>query len=198
MITENKDLMTQARENLKGNWGLPIGVSLVCAIIVGGFGLIVPPFGSLAVLLVAGPLYLGLYDFYLAFSRGHNVRFSQLFDGFSYFVTALLTYLLMVLIILLGLLLLIVPGIIWSFAYSQTFFVLADNPTISPTDALRKSREMMNGYKWKYFCLSCRFIGWALLCILTLGIGFIFLAPYMQLSFTKFYEDVKANYVEVA
>jgi uncharacterized membrane protein len=50
---------------------------------------------------------------------------------------------------------------------------------------------MMDGYKWKYFCLSLRFIGWGLLCVLTFGIGFIWLMPYMQQSLTQFYEDVK-------
>ena len=60
-------------------------------------------------------------------------------------------------------------------------------------DALRKSKEMMDGYKWKYFCLGLRFIGWALLCVLTLGIGILWLSPYVQVSYAKFYEDVKNN-----
>jgi uncharacterized membrane protein len=52
---------------------------------------------------------------------------------------------------------------------------------------------MMDGYKWKYFCLGLRFIGWALLCVLTLGIGFLWLSPYIQVSYAKFYEDLKKN-----
>ena len=60
-------------------------------------------------------------------------------------------------------------------------------------DAIDKSKKMMDGYKWKYFCLVLRFLGWALLCILTLGIGFLWLIPYMQVSMAKFYDDVKAN-----
>jgi uncharacterized membrane protein len=51
----------------------------------------------------------------------------------------------------------------------------------------------MDGNKWKYFCLCCRFIGWALLCILTLGIGFLWLFPYIYVSMAKFYDDVKAQ-----
>ncbi len=203
MITANKDLMKQARERLEGNWGLPIGVSLVYSIILCVFNytpsiLGIPPFSSLVILIIGGPLLLGLYRFYLAFSRGQDVSFNQLFEGFNYFSNALVAYLLMTIFVLLWLLLLIVPGIIMAIAYSQTFYILADDPTVKPMDALRKSQKMMYGYKWKYFCLGLRFIGWALLCVLTLGIGFIFLAPYVQLSFTKFYEDVKANYVEAA
>jgi len=51
----------------------------------------------------------------------------------------------------------------------------------------------MDGYKWKYFCLGLRLLGWALLCVLTLGIGFLWLIPYAQVSVAKFYDDVKAN-----
>ena len=99
----------------------------------------------------------------------------------------------MILFIFLWMLLLIIPGIIASIAYSQTFYILAEDDTIGSMDALRKSKEMMNGYKWKYFCLVLRFVGWFLLCILTFGIGFLWLSPYIQVSYAKFYEDLKTN-----
>jgi uncharacterized membrane protein len=70
---------------------------------------------------------------------------------------------------------------------------LADDNSIKAMEAIDKSKKMMDGYKWKYFCLGLRFLGWALLCILTLGIGFLWLMPYMQVSMAKFYDDVKAN-----
>jgi len=91
-------------------------------------------------------------------------------------------------------LLLIIPGIIASLAYSMTFFILADEPELGASDALAKSKRMMRGYKWKYFCLNLRFIGWAILCVISLGIGFLWLIPYMQISYAKFYEDVKTEY----
>ena len=73
----------------------------------------------------------------------------------------------------------------------KTFFILAEDSSIQPMEALRKSKQMMDGYKWKLFCLGLRFIGWFLLAILTLGIGFLWLIPYMYISFAKFYEDIK-------
>ena len=88
---------------------------------------------------------------------------------------------------------LFIAGIIAAIAYSQTFYILAEDDTIGSMEALRKSKEMMNGYKWKYFCLGLRFIGWALLCVLTVGIGFLWLSPYIQVSYAKFYEDLKTN-----
>ncbi|MBM4152672.1 MAG: DUF975 family protein, partial [Kiritimatiellaceae bacterium] len=76
-------------------------------------------------------------------------------------------------------------------AYSMTFYILAEDPTAGPLDAITRSKEMMRGHKWKYFCLSCRFIGWILLAICTLGIGFLWLGPYMQTTFAHFYDDVR-------
>ena len=88
---------------------------------------------------------------------------------------------------------LFIAGIIAAIAYSQTFYILAEDDTIGSMEALRKSKEMMNGYKWKYFCLGLRFIGWVLVCVLTLGIGVLWLSPYIQVSYAKFYEDLKTN-----
>ena len=92
-------------------------------------------------------------------------------------------------------LLLIIPGIIAVLSYSMTFYILADDNSIGAMEAIDKSKKMMDGYKWKYFCLGLRFIGWSLLCILTLGIGFLWLLPYMQVSVVKFYDDIKENHI---
>jgi uncharacterized membrane protein len=89
--------------------------------------------------------------------------------------------------------LLIVPGIIAAISYSMTFFIIADDRTISPLDAITKSKKMMYGYKWKYFCLCWRFLGWAILCMFTLGIGIFWLVPYVQVSVSKFYDDIKGG-----
>ena len=197
MITANKDLMRQAREALEGKWGLAIGVALVYSLIAGAASAIFPGIGTIITLVISGPLALGVSGFFLGLSRRQEVKFSEMFNGFNHFVVALGAYLLMALFVFLWMLLLIIPGIIASIAYSLTFFILAEDPTISPMEALRKSKKMMYGYKWKYFCLGLRFIGWILLCLLTLGLGFIVLMPYIYASYAKFYDDVKANYVEV-
>jgi uncharacterized membrane protein len=78
-----------------------------------------------------------------------------------------------------------------SFAYSQVFFILADRPEIGAHESIQLSTQMMIGFKWKKFCLGCRFIGWALLGILTCGIGWLWLYPYMMTSNAHFYEDVR-------
>ena len=76
---------------------------------------------------------------------------------------------------------------------SSEYAILSDNPDIGAMNAIKKSKELMEGHKLKLFKLLLGFLGWALLCILTLGIGFLWLAPYVTLSLTVFYEDVKNN-----
>ena len=190
MVKENTELMAEARESLSGNWGLAIATFLVYGIIISIFQ-VIPTVGSVLALFIAGPMLVGVSMFSLSLSRGENARLEQIFEGFKNYGTVLGAYLLMVLFIFLWMLLLIIPGIIAAIAYSQTFYILAEDDAISSMDALKKSKEMMDGYKWKYFCLGLRFIGWALLCILTLGIGFLWLSPYIQISYAKFYEDIK-------
>lgn len=190
MKTENVVLMQMARESLKGKWGLAIGTFVVYMLIAVVLQINVGPIASL---IISGPFALGLAIFSLSISRNQDAKLEQIFQGFNNFGTALGAYLLMVLFILLWTLLLIIPGIIAAISYSMTFYILADDNSIKAMEAIDKSKKMMDGYKWKYFCLGLRFLGWALLCILTLGIGFLWLMPYMQVSMAQFYDDVKAN-----
>lgn len=192
METKNAVLMMRARESLSGKWGLALGGGLVYLIIVVGLGSF-EYFGSIISLVITGPLSLGLAKFMLAISRKQEATVSQIFDGFDQFGLALKTYLLMVLYVVLWSFLLIIPGIIAAIAYSQSFYLLAEGKTVSAQETLRKSKEMMVGYKWKYFCLGLRFVGWFILSILTLGIGFLWFFPYVQVSMAKFYEDISTN-----
>jgi uncharacterized membrane protein len=192
MKTENVVLMQMAKESLNGKWGLAIG-TLVVYILISVALQLIPFVGPIASLIISGPFALGLAYFSLSISRNQNPKLENIFQGFNNFGTALGAYLLMILFIVLWALLLIVPGIIAAISYSMTFYIIADDNSIGAMEAIDKSKKMMDGYKLKYFYLGLRFIGWALLCILTLGIGFLWLMPYMQVSMAKFYDDVKAN-----
>lgn len=187
MPITNRDLMQQAREALRGHWGLAIGGSLVYLLLAIGISSI-PKVGWIGGLIIEGPLILGWTIFFLALSRKQESKLAQLFDGFQHFTKALGAYLLMILCIFP-----FVAAIIAALSYSQTFFILAENPEMKSSDALRKSEAMMNGNRWKLFCLFWRFFGWALLCILSLGIGFLWLFPYIQTSLARFYDDLKAG-----
>jgi uncharacterized membrane protein len=190
--TENSVLMAQARESLNGKWRLAIGTSIVYLLVLIPIQLI-PFLGFIASILIAGPMAVGLAIFALSISRNKDARVGQLFEGFEKFGASVGAYLLQMIFVILWMLLLIIPGIIAALSYALTFYIIAENDSIGPLEAITKSKEMMQGNKWKLFCLGCRFLGWALLCILTLGIGLLWLIPYMMVSFAKFYDDVKSQ-----
>jgi uncharacterized membrane protein len=186
MATPNPVIARQSQHALAGKWGLAIGTFVVYTLVNAGAGAI--PFISL---LIGGPMSFGAALFSLSISRGKEAKLEQIFDGFKYFSNTLVAYLLMILYILLWMLLLIIPGIIAALSYSMTFYILVDEPTLKPKEALDKSKAMMDGYKWKLFYLGLRFFLLALLCILTLGIGFLWLIPYINVTMAVFYDDLK-------
>lgn len=150
-------------------------------------------FLSLVMTILLLPLMWGFYTMYLDHIRGEKVGLGNLFQGYSkeWFSKSLLTLLLLYVYILLWTLLLIVPGIIKALSYAMTPYVLKDNPNMKSNEAIEESMRLMSGHKAELFLLSLSFIGWALLSLLTLGIGFLWLIPYMQTACAYFYEDLK-------
>lgn len=199
MKTKNAELMKLSKESLKGKWGLAIGTFLVYGLIIGGVQQASEqyPLSSLILLVIAGPLAVGISIFSLNLSRNNEARFEQIFEGFKNFKISIIAYLLVVIFTVLWTLLLIIPGIIAAISYAMTFYIIADDDSIEPMEAIDKSKKMMDGYKWKYFYLGLRFFGLALLCILTLGIGFLWLIPYAHVTFAKFYDDINDNSVNL-
>jgi len=190
--TKNAVLMRMARESLKGKWGLAI----VGGIVFGIFEVIlnfIPYIGPIANLIIAGPLILGYIIFNLSLSRNQNAKIEQIFQGFNRFKIALEAFLTIVIFTFLWTLLFIVPGIIAGLSYRMTFYIIADDNSISASEAIEKSKKMMMGYKGKLFLMFLTFAGLGLLCLLTLGIGFIWLFPYASISVAKFYDDIKGN-----
>ena len=84
-----------------------------------------------------------------------------------------------------------IPGIIAFYANIMGAYIMLENPELTAREALAKSREMMKGNKWRLFCLSFSFIGWDILAALTLGIGHLFLCPYVEAANAAFYRELK-------
>ena len=190
MKTPNSVLMSQARETLKGKWLEGVKVTFIyglITVVIQG----IPDIGQFASFVIAGPFALGIAHFWLSFARKQDHNLNQIFSGFHDFWRGLKGYFLVALYTLLWSLLLIIPGIIAALSYSQMYYILAEDKNIGVNAAIDKSKAMMEGNKWKLFLLGLRFIGWALLCILTLGIGFLWLVPYIQVTMVKFYDDIK-------
>jgi uncharacterized membrane protein len=189
-LKKNFELRAIAREKLKGRWLYAILVCLIASIISGILGWI-PGVNFLYFLIINGPLTLGLAIFFLNLRRDQNPIIENLFDGFKSFSPALVLQLWIILFTILWSLLFIIPGIIAALSYSMSYYILRDHPEMKPKDALKLSKQMMLGRKGKLFMLGLSFIGWALLACLTFGIGFLWLAPYINASIASFYEDIK-------
>ena len=186
-------LKREAEQALTGRWGLAAGTYFVYLLVTLPLQFI-PKIGGIFALFLTAPMVVGLARFALNIAQGQEARLDDIFSGFKQYTRALGTMFLSGLYIFLWFLCLIVPGIIAAFSYSQIYFILTDDDTLSVEEVLAKSKKMMDGYKMDLFILQLSFIGWALLCVLTLGIGFFFLAPYVQVSLANFYLLVKANY----
>jgi uncharacterized membrane protein len=150
----------------------------------------------IAIIIVTGPFTLGFANYYLKRIHDENIELINIFYGFKRFSQSFLLSLLIGIFTFLWSLLLIIPGIIKALSYSMAFYILSDNPNISPVEALRKSKIMMQGHKLQLFSLGFSFLGWILLCVLSLGIGFLWLYPYICLSSANFYENLKQNQVD--
>ncbi len=161
--------------------------------------------GGLAYVLVAG-LVLGIVYMILGgiVSTGYarfnlnlvdrvEAKIDNLFEYFSEWKTMALAEILRSIYIFLWSLLFVIPGIIASYSYAMTPYILAENPGISANEAISKSKEMMDGNKWRLFCLRFSFIGWDILSTFTLGIGNLWLTPYKNAADAVFYREVSCT-----
>ena len=216
----NQELKNSALAALKGNWapavlGAIFFTFATCLITSPGYcanmaAFDMPFFNSI------NPKLLKLFsnssfllNFFLLYplSLGYSVAHKELLQNgdaaitrntvrlaFSDYVRNAVSILLVYLYTILWTLLFIVPGIIKGLAYSLTPFIVKDNPQLSPNEAINLSMKMMKGHKFDLFYLYLSFIGWILLAMLTLGIGLLWVIPYMQTSMAAFYLDVKNDY----
>ena len=163
---------------------LPKIVARVLLAVIGTFSAF-----SLVHLILGGVVQLGYAQYLLKQQDREISAVKDLFSQFDRFKDGFLQLFLRKLFVALWSLLLVIPGIYKSFAYSMTPFLMAEDPTLSARAAMRLSEEKMDGHKWELFCLELSFIGWILLAVITFGVGEIFLAPYMNAAFAAFYRD---------
>ncbi|KAB7671261.1 DUF975 family protein [Bacillus sp. B1-b2] len=210
------EIKLDARDHLKGAWGkgvlltlLYFLISVVFATTVeitisGGYNnwinqdvtpISVDIFNFIYYLLLI-PLTVGMAWFYISLVRAENPSISQVFTIYTAGNTVwkvLGTTIMISIFTFLWSLLLLIPGIIKALAYSQSLNLLRDNSDLGVFEAITESRRRMKGYKWKYFLLNLSFIGWAILGILTLGIGYLWLSPYVAASNAAFYKNIIAD-----
>ena len=144
-------------------------------------------------IIFGGAIRLGYCRFNLNLINQTEPRFNDLFSRFHIFWKAFGLQFLTSLYIMLWTLLFVIPGIIKSFSYSMAPYILEEDPSLGVNEAITLSREMMDGNKWRYFCLNLSFIGWAILCLFTFGIGFFWLTPYVAAANAAFYREISGK-----
>ncbi len=154
-----------------------------------GIGLIIN-FRNMLQWVIAGPLQYG-YIVFIKALRTKDAHLGQMFEGFKRFFDTFLLHVIRGIIVTLFTLLLIIPGIIAAISLSMAFLILQDNPDMTALQAIEESRFLMQGNKMRFFEFQISFIGWFILGVLTLGIGFLYLNPYYKSAKIEFYEDLK-------
>ena len=210
----NQDYKNAALAALKGNWAPVIVATIiyfVITIIVSLMSELYDPETSAAAvagvailgwlvlsLFASIPLGVGYYNsLKLLLVEGDNQITGNMFKiGYGNLLRNVGGMLLVGVFTFLWTLLLIIPGIIKSLAYSMTPFILKDYPELSANQAINLSMKMMEGRKFDLFYLYLSFIGWGILALFTLGIGYLWLMPYMYTSTAAFYQNVKEEYIK--
>ena len=183
-------LMRKARTLLEPHWILSIGVCLVCGLMV-ALPSELNRYGEIVSFLLAGPLQLGLCFFFLNLIKGKETRFELLFEGFKPLVTVLLSYAIITVLTVVGLVLLVIPGIVVALGFSMTYYIIAEDPEISFQAALEQSWKLTDGYKMELLELNLRFIPWYLLGVLCLIVGVLAVIPWYNTTLALYYEDLK-------
>ncbi len=216
------DLRRIARERLEGNWGMSVLTAFVAsifgALLISSnvkFNVNLPEdymyrmpevviallailgstasFLSLVSFIVGGTVQLGYTEYLLKQYNRANFDIKDLFSQFHRFGQGFAQSFLRNLYILLWSLLFIIPGIVKSFSYAMTPFIMAENPEMTANEAITASKQLMDGHKGELFWLGLTFFGWELLNILTLGIGSLFLNPYKNAAYAAFYKDLTSG-----
>lgn len=192
------EIKNYAKEKLSGNLGsiwkiliIALGISLATGIV---FGILFNNMDAdildslLGILMM--PLGIGTTAFFVSLIENENFEAKDLFKYYHDFVKVIGVTILMGLIVMLGYICFIIPGIILTLSYSLVPIILIKKPELGIVETLKYSREKMQGHKLDTFVLGLSFIGWAILGTLTFGILYIWLYPYMQFTFTKFYLNI--------
>lgn len=189
-MTSIGEMKAAAKAQLNCKWLLTTGVLVVGSLILGAVS-----FTIIGSLLLIGAIEFGYCAYLITVTRNKDSDFGKLLSGFNRFGDVCITGILKWLFTGLWSLLFVIPGIVKSYSYAMTMYIMQDHPELSGNDAITKSRQMMDGHKFDLFILDLSFIGWYLLGALTFGILIIFyVEPYRQVTRTNFYEQLRMDY----
>lgn len=180
------ELKNKAKEMTTSRYWPIIGATVLVSLITGAVASI-PWLGFVASFFLA-PISIGLIIYFTDIADGKQTSIGQIFtDAFDgrYYLRRVGGYAWMTLFTFLWSLLFLIPGIVKSYSYSLTPYILAKYPGIPAREALKLSMKIMDGRKWELFVLHLSFIGWGILSALTFGIlAIFFVSPYFMITTT--------------
>ncbi|MBE6062861.1 MAG: DUF975 family protein [Clostridium butyricum] len=200
---ERSVLKSNAKNQLKGKWGIAV-IAFLIGIIISSIFVSIDNFvesGSLKVILkisncfVTGAMSYGLSNISLNFANNDEVQISDIFAGFNrkVYLKILGLSLLVSIIVIIGIIFFIVPGIILALRYSQVYFILIEDNDKGVIECMKESAEMMKGHKWEFFVLQLSFILWVILSIITFGIALLWVTPYISVTYANYYKSLSNN-----
>ena len=184
-----KELKTAAKQLMGKNYWPLLGAILVAGGILAAASYV----GVVGAVFVA-PVSMGLLCYIVSMAQGQRAAFSTLFsEGFrgEYYLRRVGGIAWMYLFSFLWSLLFFIPGIVKSYSYALTPYLLATHPEIGAKQALKLSMKLMNGKKGELFLLDLSFLGWIIVGSLCLGVGTLWVTPYMEAANAQFYEYVR-------
>ena len=145
---------------------------------------------NMVVFCLSAYIQVGIALYCLEIYKGKNVGLETIFSRFNGF-KPIIFMLIYTLIVFLGLILLVVPGIILGLMYSQIFFILADDPGIGVIEAFNLSNKMMKNNMWQFFMLNLEALLYFIAGVFTFFIWWIWLLPRYSIAYAGFYEELK-------
>ena len=191
---DRKQLKAQAKEQIKGKIGVLILVTLIIGAISGAATALANliPGGGLIISIIVTPAFaLSTIRVYLMVVRGLTPSAKDSFSGFDDFFAAFKVTFLVGLYTFLWSLLFIIPGIVKSYSYSMSLYILSDNKGKGARECIKESKAMTEGHKMELFVLDLSFIGWFLLGSLTCGIAYLYVIPLYNTTRANAYEALK-------
>lgn len=187
--SDNGESLKNVFQNASDSMGISVGALIGIIVGIIGIGLVI---GLVVSWFVKNPFEVGCRSFFLK-NTMENATFGCVMDGFrGNYGRVVVTMLLRDLLIFAGTLLFVIPGIILTYSFRMVPYILAENPNVEATEALKMSREMMQGNKWNAFVLDLSFFGWILLTICTCGIlGIFYVNPYIYATDAELYQAIK-------
>ena len=169
--------------------GIPAGIDAWDLGVTGAFlGL----FATVYSILIVSPVEYGVSFCNLKAVRGDKLEIKNMFEAFNNYWNAVLAALLVGLIILIGLILLIVPGIIFACKLAFTPYLVVDRK-MGVIEAIKGSWNMTDGHAGKVFLIGLLAIPIFIAGLICFGVGVIISILWVNMAFASLYYSVSTK-----